>query len=369
MLYKSLLKPVLFRMQPEDAHHFTMNAMKLGAKIPGALPLMNAMYGVPAHDALATNLWGIHFPNPVGLAAGLDKDAVAIPGFSSIGFGFIEVGTVTPVAQPGNDKPRLFRLPEDLALVNRMGFNNKGAEAMRATLEQTTKRTIPIAVNIGKNKITPNERAEEDYRKCVRALYAYADLFVVNISSPNTPNLRSLQHGEELKRLLAAVMDERDILGNMEKERKGTEPKPVLVKIAPDLTDGELEQVTETIMGSGVSGIIATNTTISRDGLTNVNAKETGGLSGKPLTARSTEVVRKLYSLTEGALPIVGSGGIFTAQDAYDRIRAGASLVEVYTALIYEGPGINRKLNRGLLELLERDGFTRLSQAVGADHK
>ncbi|WP_438448620.1 quinone-dependent dihydroorotate dehydrogenase [Gorillibacterium sp. sgz5001074] len=361
-MYASIAKPVLFRMDPEHAHHFTINGLKRAARIPGALSIMKKLYSVPRLPELSQKLWGLDFFNPIGLAAGLDKNAQAVEGFSAMGFGFMEVGTVTPLAQPGNELPRLFRLPEDLALINRMGFNNVGTDQMAVNLSSIRERSIPVAVNIGKNKNTPNEEAEEDYRTCIRKLHSYADFFVVNISSPNTPGLRSLQFGEDLKRLLAAVADELSAV-----ERQSGKKLPVLVKIAPDMTAEELETVVGTIAAAAVSGIIATNTTLSREGLRHPNAKETGGLSGRPLTHRSTEVIRTIYRLTGGRLPIIGSGGVFTAEDAYAKIKAGASLVEVYTALIYEGPGLVKRLNGGLPALLRRDGFSHISQAVGAD--
>ncbi|MFD0695827.1 quinone-dependent dihydroorotate dehydrogenase [Paenibacillus sp. GCM10027628] len=365
MLYKKLGKPVLFRMDPEKAHHLTIDGLSAVGAFPGGKQLLKAMYGVPYNPLLAQELWGIEFANPIGLAAGLDKNAKAVNGFTQLGFGFMEVGTITPKPQAGNELPRLFRLPEDQALINRMGFNNVGVEAMAHHLQKVGKRNIPVAINIGKNKVTPNEHAEEDYRACIRALYTYGDFFVVNISSPNTPDLRNLQHGNDLCRLLDAVTDEMEI----QQEKHRLPGKPVLVKIAPDLTDEELELTARTIKDSGVSGIIATNTTLSRAGLRHANKDQAGGLSGKPLTRRSTEVISRVYQLTEGKLPIIGSGGIFSAQDAYDKIRAGASLVEVYTALIYEGPGLLRRLNDGLQDLLKRDGFTHISQAIGADQK
>ncbi|MDF2671525.1 MAG: diguanylate cyclase, partial [Paenibacillus sp.] len=352
MLYRNIAKPLLFRMDAERAHHLTVDGLGQASRIPGILTMLNNMYGVARHPELAVELCGLSFHNPVGLAAGLDKNGAAVEGFSSLGFGFMEVGTVTPRPQQGNDKPRLFRLPPDEALVNRMGFNNVGTEVMAQHLQKVGKHTIPVAVNIGKNKDTANEDAEEDYRKCVRVLYTYGDFFVVNISSPNTPGLRNLQHGAELQRLVAAVKDEME----QQHQRFGGVPKPMFVKIAPDVTEHELEYMVETLVQGGVSGIIATNTTLSRDGLTHSSAKETGGLSGKPLTTRSTEIIRGIYRHTQGRLPIIGCGGIFSAKDAYDKIRAGASLIEVYTALIYKGPGLIRELNEGLLELLRLDG-------------
>ncbi|MGG2201197.1 quinone-dependent dihydroorotate dehydrogenase [Paenibacillus validus] len=364
MLYKSIAKPVLFRMDPEKAHHLTIDGLHTFGKIPGGRLLLQAVWGVGVYPELETELWNIKFTNPVGLAAGLDKNGKAVPGFSSIGFGFMEVGTVTPKPQEGNPLPRLFRLPEDGALINRMGFNNVGIEGMKRNLRNQGKRTIPLAINIGKNKATPNEQAHEDYRACIQALYGYGDFFVVNISSPNTPDLRNLQHGDDLSRLLAAVKDEMDAMH----AKFGGREKPVLVKIAPDLTPEEVEYTAATILRSNVSGIIVSNTTISRDGLANANRGETGGLSGRPLTGKSTELIGTVYRLTEGKLPIIGSGGIFTAEDAYAKIRAGASLVEVYTALIYEGPALVKRINRGLRQLLRQDGFKHISEAVGSAH-
>ncbi|MDB5054908.1 MAG: dihydroorotate dehydrogenase [Bacilli bacterium] len=363
LFYKKVLKPLLFRLSPENAHHLTIHGLHLAGRFPGGTGLLRAMYRTKQSKALTIQVGGIEFLNPIGLAAGLDKNAVAVPAFSSLGFGFMEVGTVTPKAQPGNELPRSFRLPVDAALVNRMGFNNVGSEQLAANLHKAGVYKIPIAVNIGKNKVTANEFAEEDYRKCIRQLYRYGDFFVVNISSPNTPDLRNLQHGDELRKLLAAVKDEMEL----QRKQLGGSEKPVWVKIAPDVTDVELGFMVETIVESGVFGIIATNTTLSRQGLRHKHALEAGGLSGKPLTKRSTEVIRRIYTQTKGKLPIIGSGGIFTAEDAYDKIRAGASLIEVYTALIYEGPGLIKRLNAGLVQLLRKDGYTNISQAVGAD--
>ncbi|WP_438432052.1 quinone-dependent dihydroorotate dehydrogenase [Gorillibacterium sp. sgz500922] len=365
MLYRWAAKPLLFRMDPEKAHHLTIAGLSAAAAVPGMLPLMHALYGVQERPELRVELWGCEFPNPVGLAAGLDKNAVAVPGLAAIGFGFLEVGTVTPRPQPGNAKPRLYRLPEDGALINRMGFNNDGAAAMKHELGRLKRRPVPVCVNIGKNKDTPSERAAEDYRACIRELYDEADWFAVNISSPNTPGLRSLQHGDELRLLLAAV---RDQIGQ-EANRRGMPEKAVVLKIAPDLTDGELEQLAETALQSGISGMIAANTTLDRGGLTHANAGEAGGLSGRPLAKRSLEVLRRLYRTTGGRIPLIGSGGIFDADDAYERIRAGASLVEIYTAMIYEGPELLRRLNDGLAARLRADGFARIGEAVGSGNR
>ncbi|UHA72620.1 quinone-dependent dihydroorotate dehydrogenase [Paenibacillus sp. 481] len=364
MLYRNIGKPIFFKMDPERAHHLVIGGLATAAKLPGMQSMLKGMYGVSADPALTMDLFGLTFNSPIGLAAGLDKNAEAVPGFSSIGFGFMEVGTVTPKGQPGNEKPRMFRLPPDEALINRMGFNNEGADTMLTRLSALTKRPIPIFVNIGKNKATPNEQAHEDYLSCIRSLYDVADLFVVNISSPNTPDLRSLQHGDDLRALLTAVVAEM----KHRNEASGKQ-KAVLVKIAPDVTDEELAHMTATIMASGVSGIIATNTTLSRMGTDHPNRLENGGLSGKPLTERSTEVVRQVYRQTGGRIPIIGSGGVFTPEEAYAKIRAGASLVEIYTGLIYRGPGINRELAAGLKRLLARDGYKHISEAIGADHR
>ncbi len=364
LLYRNIFKPVLFRMDPEKAHHLVIGGLGAGVRIPGTLAAMQSMYGITSTPDMTTELFGITFPGPVGLAAGLDKNAQAVAGLSASGFGFMEVGTVTPKPQPGNEQPRLFRLPSDRALINRMGFNNEGAWAMADRLRHLVDHPIPIAVNIGKNKVTPNEEAAEDYKACISELYTYADFFVVNISSPNTPDLRNLQHGNELKELLAEVMQEM----NAQAQNHGTS-KSVLVKIAPDVSDAELEYMVETIRQSGAAGIIATNTTLSRDGLTHNHAGETGGLSGRPLTERSTEIISRVYRQTEGKLPIIGCGGIFSSEDAYDKIKAGSSLVEIYTSFIYEGPQITRRLHNGIRELMQRDGFAHISEAVGTAHR
>lgn len=365
MLYRSILKPILFKIDPEKTHHLVINGLATGGKVPGMNRLMQSLYGVAESPELASELLGLKFPHPIGLAAGLDKNGQAVDGFSSIGLGFAEVGTVTPKGQPGNELPRLFRLPADEALINRMGFNNVGAEAMKSLLAKRKYKRIPIAVNIGKNKLTPNELAHEDYQACIRTLYTSGDFFVVNISSPNTQGLRDLQHGDELRKLLGYVMEE---MSNQSK-RQGGKTKPIFVKIAPDMSEDQLEHTVATIMESGVSGIIATNTTLSRTGLQHQNAGEAGGLSGKPLRDRSTAIIRSVYAQTGGKLPIIGSGGIFTAQDAYDKIRAGASLVEIYTALIYKGPEILRELTNGLKDCLKKDGYRNITEAVGADHR
>jgi len=360
MLY-SIAKSALFRLDPERAHHLTIDALSAATRVPGAMAALRAIYGVPSYAELETEVYGLKFPHPIGLSAGLDKNGTAAEAFAAMGFGFVEVGTVTPKGQPGNEQPRLFRLKEHEALINRMGFNNVGAEAMAASLARA-RMPVPLFVNIGKNKATPNETAADDYVSNLKTLYAYGDAFVVNVSSPNTPGLRSLQQGDEMRSLLTTVAAARDALAA---DRPGAAKKPVLVKIAPDLTDEQLADTVAAVVASGVDGLVATNTTLSRDGIVHKHANEAGGLSGKPLTRRSTEVIRDAYRETRGTLPIIGSGGIFTAEDAYEKIRAGASLVQVYTALIYEGPGLIRRLAEGVRTLAMADGFRSVSEAVG----
>jgi dihydroorotate dehydrogenase len=294
--------------------------------------------------SLHRKLWGIDFPNPVGLAAGFDKDAKHIDALACLGFGFIEIGTLTPKAQDGNPAPRLFRLPTDKALINRMGFNNGGVDAAVLRLQQRKERII-IGGNIGKNKITPNEEAYKDYEYNVKALHAVVDYFVVNVSSPNTPGLRELQEKAPLMDLLHKVQAVNKALPN---------PKPVLLKIAPDLTDMQLDDIIEIVAATQIDGIVATNTTIDRSQLqtpaTEVEAIGAGGLSGKPVTARSTEVIRYIHQKTNGTIPMIAVGGIFTAADAIEKLNAGASLVQVYTGFIYEGPGMVKRICNGLLQ-------------------
>ena len=363
MLYKNIIKPILFSMNPERAHNLAIGGLKWAARIPGALAACRAIIDVKTYPEMETDLWGIRFYHPLGLAAGLDKNAEAVEGLAACGFAFIEVGTVTPRPQPGNDKPRLFRLREDRALINRMGFNNEGSKAMAERLKRSQPFGIPIAVNIGKNKATPNERAADDYRQCLRDLYGAGDFFIVNISSPNTPDLRDLQHGESLQQLLSAVREEIRILADRVEEK----PKPFLVKIAPDVSDEQLDAIVATAAAAEVSGIIATNTTVERAGLQSPLRSESGGLSGRPLKERSTAVIRRIYEKTNGSMPIIGVGGIESGDDAYEKIRAGASLIEIYTSFIYGGPGTVRAIHERLLHLLKADGFRHISEAVGVD--
>ncbi|GGL71365.1 dihydroorotate dehydrogenase (quinone) [Deinococcus aerolatus] len=359
-MYRRLARPLLFRLDAEDAHHLTLGVLEAASKVPGWPALARAVAS-PA-PALGQTLFGQPFASPIGLAAGLDKNAVAVPAFAALGFGFLEVGTVTPRPQPGNARPRLFRLLEDEALINRMGFNNAGAGALHARLSALSTRPAPVWVNIGRNKDTPNEEAAGDYLKCVQALHDVADAFVINVSSPNTPGLRALQAADGLGELVRAVLQEVE-RGRVHNLRR----LPVLVKLAPDLHPADFEASVGAVQAAGAHGLIVSNTTLSRDGLFSGRAGEAGGLSGRPLTRKSTALVREAYRLTGGTLPIVGVGGIFSPADAYAKLRAGASLLEVYSALVYEGPGLVRRLNRGLADLLARDGVQNVAGIVGVD--
>lgn len=339
-MYKSILRPLLFKLDPEKAHHLTFSLLKnFGGIGKTFLPK-------PIHDKrLEREVFGLKFPNPVGLAAGLDKNAVAFREFADLGFGFVEIGTLTPKPQPGNDKKRLFRLVEDFGIINRMGFNNDGVDAAVERLRKNTgKNKVLIGGNIGKNKVTPNENAIDDYRICFEKLFDLIDYFVVNVSSPNTPNLRALQEKEPLTKLLGELQN----INNSKQK-----PKPILLKIAPDLSDDQLLDIIDIVKETKIAGVIATNTTLSRENLNSENKKETGGLSGKPLTKRSTEVIRFLSEKSGKAFPIIGVGGIHTAEDALEKLEAGASLVQLYTGFIYEGPELIRKVNEKILDNLK----------------
>lgn len=336
-----LIKKILFGFPPESIHHSVMRGLKIVNALPFGKNVLDA-FCQPRGNGLERELWGLRFRNPVGLAAGFDKDARYIDELAHLGFGFVEIGTVTPQPQPGNDQPRLFRLPEDKALINRMGFNNEGARAAAKRLQQRRSNII-VGGNIGKNKVTPNEEAVSDYEKCFHTLFDVVDYFVVNVSSPNTPNLRALQEKEPLKQLLHHLQTL-----NMQKAR----PKPILLKIAPDLTTTQLDDIIEIVAETGLAGIVATNTTISREGLqTSLETLEeigAGGLSGLPVRERATEVIRYIHQHSGGKIPIIAAGGIFTAKDAQEKLDAGASLVQVYTGFIYEGPAIVKKICQGL---------------------
>lgn len=341
LLYKSIIRPILFQFDPEKVHHFTFGLISFLSKIPGVTALWKAMYMYKS-PALKREFFGLKFENPIGLAAGFDKDAKLIDQFSNFGFGFIEIGTITPKGQPGNDKPRLFRLPKDKAIINRMGFNNSGMETAIERLKMRRSKVI-VGGNIGKNKLTPNESALDDYVATFEGLFPYVDYFVVNVSSPNTPNLRALQDKEPLTYLLSELQK----LNNAKAERK-----PLLLKIAPDLGQHQLDDIVEIAKEVKLDGLIATNTTISRDGLqTSKSAIEeigAGGLSGKPLATRSTEVISYLRTQFGTDFPIIAVGGIMSEQDAIDKMKAGASLIQIYTGFVYEGPAIVKRLNKAI---------------------
>ena len=337
-MYKFLIKPILFLFDPEWVHHTVFYLLKVVHRIPGMGTMIRDIYHVK-DQRLERKLFGLTFPNPVGLAAGFDKDANLYQELSNFGFGFIEIGTLTPKPQPGNPKKRLFRLPEDDGLINRMGFNNQGVEEAIKRLKKN--KGVLIGGNIGKNKTTPNDEAVSDYVECFEALFPHIDYFVVNVSSPNTPNLRALQHKEPLQHLLQTLKD---------LNLKRTSPKPILLKIAPDLTDDQLLDIIDIVTTVKIDGVIASNTTLSREKLISSNRSEMGGLSGKPIAERSTEVIRFLHEKSNNAFPIIGVGGIHSSEDAINKLNAGASLIQLYTGFVYEGPGVIKKINKAILE-------------------
>jgi dihydroorotate dehydrogenase len=341
-MYKSLIRPLLFKLPAEKAHHFTFSMVKVLFGLPFVRSIFYSATSVNSKH-LEREVFGLKFKNPVGLAAGFDKDAILYNQLGFMGFGFIEVGTVTPKPQPGNEKPRLFRLISDEAIINRMGFNNKGLESMVKRLRGRYASVI-IGGNIGKNKTTPNDEAIGDYVKCFEALYEVVDYFAVNVSSPNTPTLRELQDKEPLTALLSKLQD---------LNQAKSKPKPILLKIAPDLTDEQLIDIIDIVRDTKIHGVIATNTTISREGLktdpSQIAEIGNGGLSGKPLKNRSTEVIRFLHQKSGGEFPIIGVGGIHSAEDALEKLKAGASLVQLYTGFIYEGPGLVKEINKAII--------------------
>ena len=368
LIYRRLIRPVLFAQEAEQVHDRTMRFLATASRSGPLCGMLGSLFAAPA---LPIDCLGLKFPNPVGLAAGMDKKAAAVPAWEALGFGFSELGAVTWHAQPGNPTPRLFRAISEEAIVNRMGFNNPGAETFAATLEGWRRAgrwpQHPVGINLGKSKITPLEKAAEDYAKSFRVLLPHLDFFVVNVSSPNTPNLRQLQDKAALDEILAA-------LDEVQRSSSASPaPKPILVKVAPDLTLEALDEIIGLAEKRKLAGIIATNTTISRPAATNTNNdpvvqrvySEAGGLSGRPLRQRSTEVIRHLYRASAGKLPIIGVGGIFSAQDAWEKIIAGASLVQVYTGLVYEGPGLIKRVVKGLIKKLEQNGLKSLREAVG----
>jgi dihydroorotate dehydrogenase len=339
-----LFRSILFRFDAEKVHYFVVGLLKLMVKFPPSRWIFRSIYHLE-DPALEREFIGLKFPNPVGLAAGFDKNAKFFDEMESCGFGFIEIGTVTPLAQPGNDLPRLFRLKKDEAILNRMGFNNDGVQEALKHLKARKNRKLIIGGNIGKNKWTPNEEALNDYVICFEALFDEVDYFVVNVSSPNTPNLRALQEKGPLMELLSTLQ---------QKNEAKPKAKPILLKIAPDLTNEQLDEIIEIVQETKIAGLIATNTTISREGLQTpsvvVEALGAGGISGKPLTVRSTEVIRYIHEQSKGTIPMIAVGGIHSAKDALDKLDAGATLVQLYSGFIYEGPGLIKEINQALIK-------------------
>lgn len=333
-MYKLLLRPILFLFDPEKVHYFTFSLLKTLFKVPLVSKIVHQIYKVN-NNKFQTNLFGLNFKNPIGLAAGFDKNALLIDELAAFGFGFIEIGTVTPLPQKGNPKKRLFRLKKDQAIINRMGFNNDGVDVVVERLKKV-KSDIIIGGNIGKNKITPNEEAVDDYLICFKKLFNYVDYFVVNVSSPNTPNLRALQDKEPLSKILNRLQE----VNNAKKT-----PKPILLKIAPDLSKDQLFDIIDIVQDTKIAGVIATNTTIQRkDLISKQHINEKGGLSGKPLTQSSTDIIRFLANNSNKTIPIIGVGGIFNAKDANEKVENGADLVQVFTGFIYEGPRIIKNI-------------------------
>jgi dihydroorotate dehydrogenase len=356
-LYTWAVRPALFALDAERAHDLAIAALRR----PSVVRALAALPHPPRDPRLSLNLLGLSFDHPVGLAAGLDKHGAAAPAWAALGFAFVEMGTVTPRPQPGNPRPRLFRLPDERAIINRFGFNSIGGADVAANLAASLPLPIRVGINLGKNKTTPNEQAADDYLRALEMLHPYADYIVINVSSPNTAGLRDLQESRTLRGLVEQVVRRAGELTT----RKTI---PVLVKFSPDAPAGDLLASVDAALEGGSSGLVATNTTVSRGGLSSTaKAVETGGLSGAPLKALATDVCRTLYRHVGPRVPIIGVGGIFSADDAYARIRAGASLLQVYTALIYEGPGVVDRITRGLGRRLAADGFSQLNEAVGAD--
>ena len=358
MSYRSLVRPLLFRLAPETAHELALHSLSL---LPSRILAKRSSTQNPI------SRFGLLFSNPVGLAAGFDKNGIALRPLAALGFGFIEAGTVTLHPQPGNPRPRLFRLSEDQALINRAGFNNEGAAAFVKRVERNRPDCV-LGVSIGKSKITPLEEATEDYLASFELVYNVADYVAVNVSSPNTPQLRELQQSQQLSGLLAALQAR-----GHELEQQHQKRVPLLVKLSPDLERRDLEMIVEVIQSLQIDGIIASNTTISRENLVTdsnvVTAAGEGGLSGKPLKSRSTQMIAQLYELTSGRIPLIGVGGIFTARDAWEKICAGASLVQLYTGFIYQGPNIANEINEGLARILAREKFASIDAAVGSRAK
>jgi len=338
-MYKKIILPFLFLFDPEKVHNFTFLFFKISLNLPFIGFFIEKIYSVK-NNKLERKLFGLEFKNPVGLAAGFDKNAKLYKELSRFGFGFVEIGTVTPEPQQGNPKKRLFRLTNDQGIINRMGFNNDGMAKIALRLKKN--KNILIGGNIGKNKNTPNTQAVNDYLLCFNHLYDFVDYFVVNVSSPNTPNLRELQNKDSLSLILKSLKDENS---------KKTKPKPILLKISPDLSYQNLSEVVDLVLSLKIDGVIATNTTINRDNLISEHKNESGGLSGVPVAKKSNEVIKYISEKSNGLIPIIGVGGIHSAQDAIDKIKAGADLVQIYTGFIYEGPSLIKSINKALASL------------------
>ncbi len=366
-IYRQLLRPFLFAQDGEVIHNRTLHCLGWISRYPVLTEALASFLAAPS--GCEVRLWNLEFPNPIGLAAGMDKHAEAVPAWAALGFGFSELGGVTRHPQPGNPRPRVFRAIPDQAIINRMGFNNEGADAMAAQLHawRQTRRwpPHPVGINIGKSKTTPLDQAAADYAHSLRVLWPHADFFVVNVSSPNTPNLRQLQDKDALDAILAVLSDLNDQLAT----EAGAQPKPLLVKVAPDLTFDALDDILALVEPRRLAGLVATNTTLDRPPappptLRQVYA-EAGGLSGRPLRQRSTDVIRHLYRQTHGKLPIIGVGGIFTTDDAWEKIKAGATLLQIYTGMVYEGPSIARTIVQGLRNRMIAEGLRDLAQLRG----
>ena len=358
-LYRQLVLPLFFKLEPELAHHVAMDGLRFAGHLPFGRQALAAVFDRP-DPRLESKVCGLHFPNPIGMAAGYDKNAQAIRELGALGFGHIEVGTVTPKPQVGNTFPRIFRLIDDDGVINRMGFPNQGADKLEPRLKKVFRHPgrARVGVNIGKQRETPLEEAAEDYCILIRRFHNLADFLAINVSSPNTPNLRKLQARHALQPLLREMALER---------QRVCPDKPWFLKIAPDLTEEELEDILDVAQAAGISGIIATNTTLSRQGLVTPGrvCKEAGGMSGPALQRQSTEIIRTIYRLTAGKLPIIGVGGVNSVESALEKIQAGASLVQVYTGLIYEGPGLVRTINQGLVRYMDQAGVNSISELVG----
>lgn len=363
-IYRDVLRPLVFKVDAEKVHELGLRSLRLALASRVAQRIVAKRFNAP--KGLESELFGLSFQNPIGIAAGFDKNGVAVDQLAALGFGFVEIGTVTQLPQPGNPKPRLFRLTPDSALINRLGFNNKGAVSVAGNLAKARKDCV-IGVNIGRNKDVPNDSAVDNYLGCLEIVYDVADYITVNISSPNTPGLRRLQESKNLDNLLEALREKGKQLA-----LGSGKIKPLLLKIAPDLSDEALDEVVRICSDHEVDGIIATNTTVGREGLSTppslIERIGAGGLSGKPLLARSTAVIRRIYKQSEGKLPIIGVGGIFDAADAFEKIAAGASLLQGYTGFVYMGPSYASEINKGLGRMLQEKGFDSLGAAVGSDY-